>query len=253
MPAPPEAAAAASVPHPCRDPSNRGRRLTPPAPRPAQFRVMWREGIRKVGLPRSASVDPNSSRNGTHYTCEGGRLSRTNPEHICCSAGCRPPVKAGTSREARPELSSRCRGTHPDPARLLRLTRLRRGPTRCPADALSVRTVLPLESVGPSGADCMRVGEAPKHIGSPRNAQSRERWIAAARPPNPGRLDDLGHIVHRRPTPPPHSRADAALRHPQGKHRWRGAGVGASMISRDTVTSNASSTHPSHAAPKASH
>jgi cobaltochelatase CobT len=28
-----------------------------------------------------------------------------------------------------------------------------------------------------------------------RGAQSRERWIASGKPPNPGRLNDLRHIV----------------------------------------------------------
>jgi cobaltochelatase CobT len=28
-----------------------------------------------------------------------------------------------------------------------------------------------------------------------KGGQSRERWIAAGKPPNPGRLNDLRHIV----------------------------------------------------------
>jgi cobaltochelatase CobT len=27
--------------------------------------------------------------------------------------------------------------------------------------------------------------------------RSRERWIAAGKPPNPGRLNDLRHIIHK--------------------------------------------------------
>src|SRR5438045_3052521 len=58
--------------------------------------------------------------------------------------------------------------------------------------------------------------------------QARERWIAAGKPPNPGRLNDLRHIVYKpaersvaaRPAQP---RADAARGHPQGEHRRRGA------------------------------
>jgi cobaltochelatase CobT len=30
-----------------------------------------------------------------------------------------------------------------------------------------------------------------------KGGQSRERWIAAGKPPNPGRLNDLRHIVYK--------------------------------------------------------
>jgi len=30
-----------------------------------------------------------------------------------------------------------------------------------------------------------------------KGGQSREKWLADARPPNPGRLNDLRHIVYK--------------------------------------------------------
>jgi Cobalamin biosynthesis protein CobT (nicotinate-mononucleotide:5, 6-dimethylbenzimidazole phosphoribosyltransferase) len=64
-----------------------------------------------------------------------------------------------------------------------------------------------------------------------KGGQSRERWIAAGKPPNPGRLTICATSSTRRPTHlgggPAQSRADAARRHPEGEHRWRGAGLGA--------------------------
>jgi cobaltochelatase CobT len=55
-----------------------------------------------------------------------------------------------------------------------------------------------------------------------KGGQSRERWIAGGKPPNPGRLNDLRHIVYKS--------ADAPWRrargHPQGKHRRRGPDLG---------------------------
>jgi cobaltochelatase CobT subunit len=52
-----------------------------------------------------------------------------------------------------------------------------------------------------------------------KGGQARERWIAAGKPANPGRLNDLRHIVYKP--------ADAARGHPEGKYRRRGAGLGA--------------------------
>ena len=65
-----------------------------------------------------------------------------------------------------------------------------------------------------------------------KGGQAREQWIAAGKPPNPGRLNDLRHIIYKPADAPwrrarQESRPDAARRHPQGKHRRRGAVVGA--------------------------
>ena len=64
-----------------------------------------------------------------------------------------------------------------------------------------------------------------------KGGQSRERWIAAGKPPNPGRLNDLRHIVYKAADSPwrraRNPRPDAARRHPQGEYRRRGSPVGA--------------------------
>src|SRR5437899_2193552 len=43
-----------------------------------------------------------------------------------------------------------------------------------------------------------------------KGGQSRERWIAAGKPPNPGRLNDLRHIVYK-PADAPWRRARCSL------------------------------------------
>ena len=43
-----------------------------------------------------------------------------------------------------------------------------------------------------------------------KGGQSRERWIAAGKPPNPGRLNDLRHIVYK-PADAPWRRARRSL------------------------------------------
>ena len=45
-----------------------------------------------------------------------------------------------------------------------------------------------------------------------KGGQSREAWLAAGRPPNPGRLNDLRHIVYKRADEPyRHSRRNLGL------------------------------------------
>ena len=65
-----------------------------------------------------------------------------------------------------------------------------------------------------------------------KGGQAREAWLAAGKPANPGRLNDLRHIVYKaadapwrraRKNPRPH----APGRHPQGEYRRRGPAVGA--------------------------
>jgi hypothetical protein len=65
-----------------------------------------------------------------------------------------------------------------------------------------------------------------------KGGQSRERWLAAGKPPIPGRLNDLRHIIYksgRRAVAPRAQEPgpDAARGHPEGEHRRRGAAVGA--------------------------
>ncbi len=65
-----------------------------------------------------------------------------------------------------------------------------------------------------------------------KGGQSREKWIADGKPPHPGRLNDLRHIVYKAADEPwrrarKKSRPDDARRPAQGKHRRRGADVGA--------------------------
>jgi len=65
-----------------------------------------------------------------------------------------------------------------------------------------------------------------------KGGQAREAWLAAGKPPNPGRLNDLRHIIYK-PADAPWRRAKRSLalmiaRGPaQGEHRRRGAVVGA--------------------------
>jgi cobaltochelatase CobT len=40
-----------------------------------------------------------------------------------------------------------------------------------------------------------------------KGGQSREQWLSEGRPPQPGRLNDLRHIVYKRPTSPGAARA----------------------------------------------
>jgi len=65
-----------------------------------------------------------------------------------------------------------------------------------------------------------------------KGGQSREAWLAAGKPANPGRLNDLRHIIYKSADAPwRRSRKNLGLmmrvRPAQGKHRRRGAGLGA--------------------------
>ena len=65
-----------------------------------------------------------------------------------------------------------------------------------------------------------------------KGGQSREAWLQAGKPPSPGRLNDLRHIIYKAADAPwrrarKNSRPDDARRPAQGKHRRRGARLGA--------------------------
>ena len=64
-----------------------------------------------------------------------------------------------------------------------------------------------------------------------KGGQARERWIDAGKPANPGRLNDLRHIIYKAADAPwrraRKPRPHAARRHPQREYRWRGAYLGA--------------------------
>jgi cobaltochelatase CobT subunit len=65
-----------------------------------------------------------------------------------------------------------------------------------------------------------------------KGGQSRERWIAAGKPANPGRLNDCAISSTNPPTPlapgPQEPGADAARGHLEGEHRRRGPALGPS-------------------------
>ena len=66
-----------------------------------------------------------------------------------------------------------------------------------------------------------------------KGGQSREDWLNAGKPPLPGRLNDLRHIIYKSADAPwrrvaPQSRPDDARGPAEGEHRRRGAGLGAS-------------------------
>ena len=66
-----------------------------------------------------------------------------------------------------------------------------------------------------------------------KGGQSREKWVQDGKPRNPGRLNDLRHIVYKAADAPVAARAqepgpDAARGPAEGEHRRRGAAVGVS-------------------------
>ncbi len=65
-----------------------------------------------------------------------------------------------------------------------------------------------------------------------KGGQSRERWLAQGRPQQPGRLNDLRHIIYKSADAPwrrvGRTWADDERGPSEGKHRRRGAGMGAS-------------------------
>ena len=70
-----------------------------------------------------------------------------------------------------------------------------------------------------------------------KGGQARRLWTESGKPPNPGRLNDLRHIIYKAADMPwrrarPEPGADAARGHPQREHRWRSAGVGAQSFGR---------------------
>ena len=70
-----------------------------------------------------------------------------------------------------------------------------------------------------------------------KGGQAREKWLKDGKPPNPGRLNDLRHIIYKSADQPwrrapPQSRPDDARGPAQGKHRRRGAALGASAPDR---------------------
>ena len=65
-----------------------------------------------------------------------------------------------------------------------------------------------------------------------KGGQSREKWLAAGKPANPGRLNDLRHIIYKSADMPvaaraAQSRPDDARGPAQGEYRRRGADLGA--------------------------
>ena len=66
-----------------------------------------------------------------------------------------------------------------------------------------------------------------------KGGQSREKWLKAGKPPNPGRLNDLRHIIYKSADAPwRRARRNLGLMMregpAQGEHRRRGAALGAS-------------------------
>jgi cobaltochelatase CobT len=85
------------------------------------------------------------------------------------------------------------------------------------------------------GRTLERVGVKTEILGFTTSAwkggQSREKWIAAGKPPQPGRLNDLRHIVYKAgrralAAGQAQSGPDDARRLAEGKYRWRGAHLG---------------------------
>ena len=75
-----------------------------------------------------------------------------------------------------------------------------------------------------------------------KGGQSREAWLAAGKPANPGRLNDLRHIIYKS-ADAPWRRArknlgpDDARGAAEGEHRRRGAGLGAQAPARRVPSS----------------
>ncbi len=70
-----------------------------------------------------------------------------------------------------------------------------------------------------------------------KGGQAREKWLKDGKPPNPGRLNDLRHIIYKSADTPlapgaAQSRPDDARGPAQGEHRRRGADVGAQPADR---------------------
>jgi cobaltochelatase CobT len=70
-----------------------------------------------------------------------------------------------------------------------------------------------------------------------KGGQSREAWLGAGKPANPGRLNDLRHIIYKSADAPvapraQESRPDDARGAAQGEHRRRGARLGAQAPAR---------------------
>jgi hypothetical protein len=70
-----------------------------------------------------------------------------------------------------------------------------------------------------------------------KGGQSREKWVQEGKPRNPGRLNDLRHIVYKSADAPwalapARSGPDAARGAAQGEHRRRGAELGLSPAAR---------------------
>ena len=68
-----------------------------------------------------------------------------------------------------------------------------------------------------------------------KGGQAREAWLAAGKPPQPGRLNDLRHIIYKPADAPwrrveAQSRPDDARGPAEGEHRRRGAGLGARRL-----------------------
>ena len=65
-----------------------------------------------------------------------------------------------------------------------------------------------------------------------KGGQAREKWLASGKPANPGRLNDLRHIIYKSADSPwrrarAQSRPDDARGAAEGEHRRRGADLGA--------------------------
>ncbi len=78
-----------------------------------------------------------------------------------------------------------------------------------------------------------------------KGGQARENWLKDGKPPNPGRLNDLRHIIYKSADAAvaaraAQSRPDDARGPAQGKHRRRGAAVGAQPPDRAGRSSAAS-------------
>ena len=70
-----------------------------------------------------------------------------------------------------------------------------------------------------------------------KGGQSREAWLAGGKPPNPGRLNDLRHIIYKSADAPwrrarKNPRPDDARGPAEGEHRRRGARLGAQAPAR---------------------
>jgi hypothetical protein len=167
-------------------------------------------GIRKGLLPGRASVDPNSPLNGRDYTRSVGISQERTRNKLPFGCTRAPPKPAPNSyRWRRGSIPTRL-GAFP-PGRSSSFPRdVPRKPCQDGAP--------PSQVSDPSERFACRVCRSPEHIRSGKDEQSRERWIAAGKPPSSGGSTIRATSSTRRPKPPAgasaQSRTDVARGHP---------------------------------------